>query len=45
MRGMEARWQGLNSTLIMPQRKQPRPPSSNPCPIHELTARKIWSID
>src|SRR3989339_309846 len=41
---MEARWQGLSKTLIIPQRKQPRAARARPALIHSLTRRKRESI-
>jgi len=45
MSGIDARWQGLNSTLTTPQRKQPRAARAAAPVIHSLMVRKIVSKD
>jgi hypothetical protein len=40
---MEARWQGLNTTLIMPHKKQPKAASIVPPVIHSFAVKKMLS--
>jgi hypothetical protein len=44
MSGIDARWHGLNSTLIIPHMKHPKAATAVPPAIHWFTVKKNDSI-
>ena len=43
MMGRETQWQGLDTTLTMPRRKEPAAARAVPAITHEFTVKDSWS--